>query len=103
MNIAIDFDGTITADVKLFNIIIDVIKQAGHKVYIVTGRSFSDDCLKEIERTLYYSVPIIFCTPYTLKRDMMLSLGIKIDIWVDNEPGTIEPCKILKDGKDEEL
>jgi hypothetical protein len=106
MNIAIDYDGTISSDKDLFSKIIKLCKE-GHNVYVVTGRSppkDTDDDIVKFEIDFGVCAPIAYCSPYILKKEFMRKMGINIDIWMDNEPGTIESCKILEDdGKDELL
>lgn len=38
MNLALDFDGTYTADPETFDKVIEVFRSQGHKVYVVTMR-----------------------------------------------------------------
>lgn len=99
MNIALDIDGTISRDVKCFTNISRVFKEFGHNVYIVTGREkFTDDLLRF---SIDENTENVIYTNRRLKKKVTESLGIKIDIWIDDEPGTIEECKILYTGEDE--
>ncbi len=91
INIAIDFDNTITADPQLFKHLINSIRMYGHKVYIVTYRygpishaSNADVwCWKD-------DVDGIIFTGHNAKRKFLYDTHkIKIDIWMDDTPDSI--------------
>jgi predicted glycosyltransferase len=91
MTIAIDFDHTWTADVALWRQFASDAKKRGHDVIIVTARcGWSEDMLRHGP----LDVPVLY-TGGKLKRHAMEFLGIKVDIWIDDQPGTIEPCRKL--------
>lgn len=88
MDIGIDYDGTITADpVFWFGFITHAVK-CGHGVVVVTGR-------KEDERPPVGNLPIVFCGD-EYKRRAAERAGYEIDIWIDDEPGHIEPSRKLE-------
>lgn len=93
MTIAIDFDNTWTADVALWRQFAVDAKKRGHDVIIVTARNgWSEDMLRHFDDELP-----LFYTWGKLKRPFMESLKIAVDIWIDDMPGTIEPCRKLPD------
>jgi hypothetical protein len=99
MTIAIDFDNTWTADVALWQQFADDAKKRGHDVIIVTARNgWSED----MERRFIGEVHIFF-TYGKLKRPFMERLGIAVDIWIDDMPGTIEQCRKLPDTNDADM
>lgn len=86
--IAIDFDDTITADPLMWRSVIGRMRDRGHKVICVTGRRFNaenkqaiDEYLAEcdIELTVFY-------TNLGSKIRYMESTGLKVDIWIDDNP-----------------
>jgi|JI8StandDraft_1071087.scaffolds.fasta_scaffold39741_3 hypothetical protein len=102
MTIAFDIDGCWSLDPQLFSDIASMFADDGHTVIIVTGR---DQPREKLERlglfigthfegnhiTLY---PIIV-SGSRFKEHAALDAGYNVDIWIDNEPGTIQPTKIL--------
>jgi len=86
--IAIDFDDTLTADPVLWFTFIDVAKRIGHRFVCVTARrdtvenrEWIDSWMKERGFDLY--------THYTAlgsKLDHMERIGVKVDIWIDDDP-----------------
>ena len=99
MTIAIDFDNTWTADVALWRAFAIDAKTRGHDVIIVTARcGWSEDMARHFDD----EVPI-FYTYGNLKRPHMDNLGVAVDIWIDDMPGTIEPCRKLPDASDSDM
>ena len=91
MTIAIDFDHTWTADVALWRSFAADAKKRGHDVIIVTARNgWSED----MERYFHGELPIYY-TYGNLKRLHMDNLNIAVDVWIDDVPGSIEPCRKL--------
>ncbi len=90
MNIAIDFDGTWSRDPGCFIQLTHLLQEKNHRVFIVTRRVQSDGIhLNQIPT----NVKVIYCNG-EFKRLHCEKLGLKIDIWIDDEPGTIEPQRI---------
>ena len=88
MLIAIDFDDTLTADVELWRDFIAKAISRGHRVICVTARRDTDDNRETIdgwmaehgiELTTYY-------TSLGSKVDHMDRIGLKVDIWIDDDP-----------------
>lgn len=99
MTIAIDFDNTWTADAALWKQFADDAKKRGHDVIIVTARNgWSDDMFRHYDG----EVPLYY-TGGKLKRHAMEFVGIPVDIWIDDQPGTIEPCRKLPDASDSDM
>ena len=99
MTIAIDFDNTWTADVALWRAFAADAKKRGHDVIIVTARScYTDD----MDRYFAWEVPSYF-TNGELKRHYMEALDIAVDVWIDDVPGSIEPCRKLRETNIDDL
>ena len=91
MNIGIDWDGTITEDPQLFWAFAELAKNIGHTVYVVTGRPSSHP----IEDDHWFSDIEFIYTDGEYKKQYCEAQGINIDVWIDNEPGYIEPGRKL--------
>lgn len=98
MNIAIDYDGTITNDPDTFEKVIKNFRDAGHKVYIVTQRYVSELFYQEGDRPAITHkwdklVDGIYATGRMGKKAWMSECtDIQIDVWMDDTP-----LSILKD------
>ena len=89
MLIAIDWDHTITADPDLWRNFIDHASAKGHQVIIVTGRQKTDPIVTR------WPIEVIYAGN-EWKKDAVANAGYPIvDIWIDDNPGTIEPGKKL--------
>jgi hypothetical protein len=87
LTVAVDYDDTITADADLWRQVIAMFKSRGWVVVIVTDRRQTFDNRREIEQCVQ-GVPIYFAYDQP-KRDYMESLGINVDIWIDDTPDMI--------------
>lgn len=86
MKIAIDYDGTYDLDPKLWNQIISTMRLHENEVYLVTSR-YPDEVDNYILNALLATrTDGIFYTSKRAKQDYMKERGIKIDVWIDNEP-----------------
>ncbi len=88
MLIAIDFDETLTRDAELWRAFIDLSERLGHRVVCVTARRDTEDNNDTIDgwmRLHCVDVPVYF-TGLASKVDHMAKLGIKVDIWIDDDP-----------------
>jgi hypothetical protein len=85
MKIAIDYDGTWDRDHAMWVLLAHMMQSNGHEVYIVTMRK--DDRANEI-RQLLTGLQVIN-TSQCAKADAMAKLGINIDVWIDDEPLSI--------------
>lgn len=88
MNIAFDYDDTISADPKLFTRIMQTFAEAGHKVYVVTYR---ESAAFEDLRWLAHldAVTDVVFTGCQAKDRYCKTMGINIDIWIDDNPVSI--------------
>lgn len=87
MNIGLDFDDTYTRDPRAWNVFINLFRQRGHKVYVVTWRS--EDESAEVIRALNGMVDGMFYTNRKAKQPFMFAQGICIDVWIDDNPSSI--------------
>jgi NAD-dependent SIR2 family protein deacetylase len=101
MTIAIDFDNTWTADPALFGALalMAVSPIGAHQVIIATSRHPENSPITQEERDryrLYHWIPVVYCHG-TYKQTACEKAGYKVDIWIDDVPGMIQPCKVLED------
>ena len=95
LTISIDLDKTWTADPAIFALIAHAFKARGHTVIICTRRTE----LSHKER-IALQIPefvTLFFASYGFKRD---AVPFPVDIWIDDEPGTIEPQRLLEQSND---
>lgn len=98
MIIAIDIDNTWTRDPEMWREIVALMESRGHQVIIATGRiGWSQD----MERMgIPPKSPIVF-TMNEFKEKACMAAGYKVDIWIDDMPGTIQSVRLLDVGKKE--
>jgi hypothetical protein len=90
MRIALDFDGTYTADPILWNTFVSLAKERGHDVKIVTARSpyknifpGYDDNNDVHEASALMGIEVVFC-------DMVQKQDVYgADIWIDDRPDMV--------------
>lgn len=87
MLIALDYDGTYTADPDLWLVFIDTARQRGHKVWVVTMRDEFE--LEDVRRQLLNRVDRIVATARKAKLQYLDARGICPDIWIDDRPDFI--------------
>ena len=93
MNIALDYDETYTEDPELWRNFISVAEQRGHQVMFVTSRSTQleeekEHCKKILADALTLGIKLYF-THKRSKVKHMEKLGIRIDVWIDNNPHSV--------------
>lgn len=98
LTISIDLDKTWTADPWMFKWFAGFAKDQGHKVIICTRRQELSE--SERQRLQIPSFVSIFFASYGFKRD---AVPFPVDIWIDDEPGTIEPQRLLQEPPDSSL
>ena len=81
--VAMDYDGTYTADPELWQAVIETVKARGHTVYIVTARYRVE--LGGMPDTGCPVVP----TGRRAKEPFLRGEGIEVDIWIDDDPAHI--------------
>jgi hypothetical protein len=90
MNIGLDFHDTYTKDPIFWDQVIFLAQRYDHEVYVVTAAAEGED--EDV-----YDVPVpleqIFFTARNAKHQFMKAEGIKIDVWIDNEPEFIKEDK----------
>ena len=87
MVIALDYDRTYTEDPALWDAFIDSASVAGHRVICVTMRYPYEGA--DVERHLSHRVHEITYTSRARKRDYLESLGIAVQVWIDDKPELI--------------
>ncbi|MEN3940692.1 HAD family hydrolase [Prosthecobacter sp. SYSU 5D2] len=100
MTIAIDFDGTWTADPGLWRLFAAACTHSGHRLIMVTGRSGRSEDMERYQ--LPHTMPIIY-TGGAMKEKAALKAGYKVDIWIDDMPAMIQECAVIGQSKDSEL
>lgn len=91
MIISIDYDHTYTADPELWRQFIRSCQFHGHTVICTTGRK---ERPSGREVTLPPEIPVI-CAHNEWKALAAARLGFDVDVWIDDEPGHIEPPRKL--------
>ena len=98
MLIAIDWDGTFTKDKIFWMKFIELISYSKNVEYIIaTGRDSQIEIVKYLRDNIPRSqmpVGIVLCGD-DYKRKAVEKHGFQVDVWIDNEPGTIEPGRKL--------
>ena len=92
MNIAIDFDDTLTRAPELWKVFVDKAKELGHNLYCVTCRRHTDENCEIVDDWMDEHDIQIFTvfTNMRSKRQVMDERGIRIDIWIDDIPESVE-------------
>lgn len=89
MRIALDYDGTFTEDRGFWTDFISNAQARGHEIHIVTFRTKGvDDIPEEQELKSWMGVDTIY-TDRNAKRRHCDDLGVKIDVWIDDQPELI--------------
>ena len=88
MLIALDYDGTYTADPGLWHPFIAASRARGHRIFVVTMRFPSEG--REVEQRLGTHVDRIIFTGREAKRRHLQRLGHDVDVWIDNHPEYID-------------
>lgn len=86
--IALDFDETYNTMPDMYDEIINVFQGYGFKVILATYRHPTSDYDPLFERLEDQGVPV-YCTDGKAKKKYMEDLGIKVDIWIDDNPRSI--------------
>jgi hypothetical protein len=78
MKIALDYDGTYTADPAFWDKFMIDCKAYGHEVIVVT--------MRRPEEIVSFSDRLIVYTSRRAKKQYCENAGISIDIWIDDNP-----------------
>lgn len=81
--LAVDYDGTWTADPELFANLADIAVLRGWRVFIVTNRRAADP-VGPVD-----GLPVVYCAGAP-KRDACAALGVFPDVWVDDMPVLVD-------------
>lgn len=92
MTISIDYDKTWSVDPDLWRKFYYDAKERGHRVIIATNRKEWSDDMKR--GAIPDDLSIYFCGG-KLKESHMRSLGVAVDVWIDDMPGTVQDTRIL--------
>ena len=86
--IAIDFDDTFTADPEMWGEIIRLMKQRGHDPIMVTARrdTLENNELINVWLDKHKCQMRIYFTGLASKIQFMEKRGIRVDIWIDDDP-----------------
>jgi hypothetical protein len=93
VTIALDYDKTYTADPDLWSRFILDATERGHLVICVTGRVPSQPV------SIEPPIPVVYASLNSrsgYKRHAAEAAGLKVDVWIDDMPGMIEPTKVLE-------
>lgn len=88
----LDYDHTFTADPDLWRQFISDAQRRGHTVVCVTARRIPPDFSREPR--MPDSVSVV-CAGAGYKLHAAAKAGYAVNIWIDDMPGVIEPCRIL--------
>lgn len=85
MLIALDYDGTYTRDMALWDRFIDDAIRNRHKVICVTMRFDNDIEAPPVMSTIGKKCDVVF-TGRNAKKDFLDKIGVFPDIWIDDNP-----------------
>jgi hypothetical protein len=88
ITVAIDYDGTWTADPEAFAAFANLLRKRGHRVIIVTARVSG---IGEVHFHCQQHVDRILASGADYKRDYATAQGERVSIWIDDMPGMIGP------------
>lgn len=89
LTIAIDYDCTYTEKPEMwYSFIHDMCQRYRVQVICVTGRNPGHEIIG-------LDIPIVYVETGVFKKDAAEAAGYKVDIWIDDEPGYIERCRVL--------
>lgn len=85
MVISLDYDGTADQDPQAWLQFIRDFKAKGHTVHMVTMRYASEETpfLAKVQRD---QLAQVFYTGRKAKREYMAEKGIRINVWIDDQP-----------------
>jgi hypothetical protein len=89
--IGLDYDKTYTADPLFWRQVVALARQRGHEVVCVTAR-------REPPGSHEPRLPemAVVCAGSEFKRHAAAKAGHHVDVWIDDMPGLIEPCRVLQ-------
>lgn len=90
LNISLDYDDTFTSHPFFWKLFIAMAAAIGHRVFIVSCRAVTAENFSDIEAATGLPKPRIVLTEYMSKRRVCEARGLKIDIWIDDTPDSVE-------------
>lgn len=94
INIALDFDGTVTSDYYGFTAMAEMLRARGHKVYLVTMRYRSECVRDKTFMDLVEKVDGYIHTDRQSKKPYCEANGIKIHVWIDDNPEAVNKSAV---------
>lgn len=94
MIIAIDYDGTFSADVEGWTEVIKLMQARGHKIVCVTGRTDEGEFGKPVHRDINGLIPIVFAGN-VWKNVAAEKAGWKVNVWIDDNPSYISKQHLM--------
>ena len=85
---ALDYDNTYTLDPGFWDKVIEIGRQHGMEFYVVTARRDTAQNRAELESEGPRGIPQIF-TNLKSKIKTCADRGIKIDVWIDDDPASL--------------
>ncbi len=85
MLIALDYDGTYTADPDMWDRFIADARSRGHSIVVATMRCSNKEG-DEVRTTLGERVDLIVFTERKAKKQFLRNMQIIPDIWIDDNP-----------------
>ena len=92
MTISIDYDKTWSADPSLWRKFYYDAKDRGHRVIVATNRKEWSDDMKR--GAIPDDCSIYFCGG-EFKETALLKLGVSVNVWIDDMPGTVQHPLII--------
>ena len=89
MNIAIDYDGTIDQDAEYWRDCIQRGEARGHRYFVVTARHRDDEDREIIANIVGLPEARVLFTNRSAKRWFCEQLGLRIDVWIDDDPACV--------------
>lgn len=87
ITIGIDWDDTYTTDRWLWAMFCGLALDRGHRVWIVTARRNTEENREVVQGPP--GVPVAFTGLTPKQWYMEEKLGVKVDVWIDNDPETL--------------
>lgn len=89
MRLALDYDGTFTADPELWRAFVRLARERGHNVVCVTARAGRMGAACEVRLALeHLGVPVMYVGAAS-KRAAVEDAGLTVDVWIDDMPEAI--------------
>jgi hypothetical protein len=92
MHFGLDYDDTVTNDEELWDQLIPIFIERGHRVTIVTIRAEGGYNAGIKMFADFHKIPIVF-THGCQKETFTAAIGVNIDVWIDDSPLFIPQTK----------